>query len=110
VLTGGGGLDRFYLWENKRGTDTLVFRAGDSGMTADTIDVVEGFRSGSDKIDLRAYGPMALAQLDYLGGGQASCYYDGTYLRIDGNGDGATDMMVSFRWVSTMAAEDFLFG
>jgi hypothetical protein len=36
-------------------------------------------------------------------------YYDGRYLRIDHTGDGATDMIIQFKWVEDMSASDFLF-
>jgi Ca2+-binding RTX toxin-like protein len=110
VLAGNGGADRFLLWQEDAARDTLVFAPGDSGRSPGEIDRVEGFRSGEDRIDLTAFGAMRLAGLDYLGGGRASAYYDGTWLRIDGNGDGATDMMVEFAWVDSLRASDFLFG
>ncbi len=37
-----------------------------------------------------------------------SCYYDGRYLRIDANGDRATDMMVEFAWVEELKANDLI--
>lgn len=109
VLNGGAGADKFYLWEDVAACDTLVFRAGDSGKTRATIDSVEGFKSGIDKIDLRSFAGMLFEDLDYRGGGTASAYHDGRHLRIDGNGDGVTDMIIEFKWVSELVAGDFLF-
>jgi Ca2+-binding RTX toxin-like protein len=82
-LRGGAGADKLTLYENIKAVDTLFFAAGDSGKTWATIDSVEGFQSGSDKIDLRAMGPMTFAELDYVAGGNRSCYYDGHFLRVD---------------------------
>ncbi len=86
----------------------IVFKPGDSGRTAGTIDLVEGFDQGVDVIDLRGFGPMRFAELDFTGGGKASCYYDGRYLRIDQDGDRATDMMVKLAWVDDLKASDFV--
>ncbi len=110
TLDGGIGKDEYRLWEEAASRDTLVFKSGDSGMTTATIDIVDSFDSGSDKIDLRAFGPMTFEELDYRGGGNASCYYDGKFLRIDANGNGATDMMVAFNWTESLRAADFIFG
>lgn len=108
-LIGGAGADKLSLWENTKVVDTLIFAVGDSGKTWATMDSVEGFQSGSDKIDLRSMGLMSFEELDYLGGGRRSCYYDGKFLRIDHTGDGATDMMVEFRYMNELRASDFLF-
>lgn len=108
-LTGGAGADRITLWEEVQSRDTLVFRAGDSGKTASSIDQIEGFVSGTDKIDLRAFAGMVFEGLDYRGGGTASCYFDGRHLRLDTNGDAATDMIIAFKWVDELVAGDFLF-
>jgi Ca2+-binding RTX toxin-like protein len=109
VINGGDGADKIFLYAKDSGKDTLVFMKGDSGRTSATIDVVEGFVSGQDKIDLRALGKMTFEDLDFEGGGKASVYYDGRYLRIDHTGDGATDMIIQFKWVEDMSASDFLF-
>jgi Ca2+-binding RTX toxin-like protein len=106
---GGAGADDIYLWEDKECRDTLVFKSGDSGKTTSTIDQVEGFESGTDKIDLRSFAGMQFETLDYAGGGTASVYFDGKMLRIDSNGDAVTDMIVEFTHQETLVASDFLF-
>jgi Ca2+-binding RTX toxin-like protein len=107
-LSGDAGKDWLYLWEETEARDTLVFNAGDSGKTNATIDIVEGFKTGTDKIDLRSLGPITYEDLDFRGGGDASCYYDGRFLRIDTNGNGSTDMMVAFNWTDTLRASDVI--
>lgn len=107
LVVGGADRDLISLWENTQSRDTLIFYAGDSGRTRATIDRVEGFEHGIDKIDLTPLGPMTFEDIDFRGGG-ASCFYDGKYLRIDTNGDRATDMMVEFAWVEEMTAADFI--
>jgi Ca2+-binding RTX toxin-like protein len=108
-LRGGTGADELVLWEDMRARDTLIFSAGDSGKTLETMDIVMGFETGTDKIDLTAFGAMTFQGLDYTAGGRASCYYDGRYLRIDATGDGRTDMMVSFNGMDDLRAGDFIF-
>jgi Ca2+-binding RTX toxin-like protein len=107
-LRGGTGRDLITLWETVQSADTLVFAPGESGRTLATIDRIEGFESGVDKINLRAFGPMTFEEIDFAGGGQASVFYDGRFLRIDGNGDGACDMMVEFAWVGSLVASDMI--
>lgn len=107
VLLGGKGQDLFTLWESVEARDVLVFSEGDSGRTRATIDRVEGFQAGIDKINLRSFGSMTFEDIDFSGAG-ASAYYDGRYLRIDVNGDRAVDMMVEFAWVDALTATDFL--
>jgi Ca2+-binding RTX toxin-like protein len=108
-LRGNVGADKIYLWEDVQSVDKIVFAVGESGKTWSTLDSVEGFKSGVDLIDLRQLGPMHFETLDYSGGGERSCYYDGRFLRIDHTGDGATDMLVEFRYMSTLTADDFVF-
>ncbi|MGB8811846.1 MAG: calcium-binding protein [Paracoccaceae bacterium] len=108
-LRGGVGADDFQLWESTQASDRLYFVKGDSGKTFTTIDHVDGFRSGVDKIYLAGFGAMTFEALDYRGGGQASVFYDGRYLRVDGNGDAATDMIIAFNYVDTLRASDFVF-
>jgi Ca2+-binding RTX toxin-like protein len=108
-MRGGAGADDYFLWESVKTVDVITLAAGDSGRTLATIDCVEGFDSGQDKIDLRGLKPMTLEELDYVGGGKASCYYDGHYLRIDSNGDAASDMIIEFKWTQSLASTDFLF-
>ena len=81
ILIGGLGADIVSMWTAME-RDSMVIEAGDSGRTRTTIDVVEGFASGEDVIDLRAFAGMTFEDLDYAGG-HASAYYDGRYLRID---------------------------
>lgn len=108
TIEGGGGADSVFLWENGKSRDTLVFRVGDSGRSFGTMDRVEGFQTGTDKINLVALGITRFEALDYAAGQVKSCFYDGKYLRIDHTGDGVTDMMVEFAWTGSLAAGDFL--
>jgi Ca2+-binding RTX toxin-like protein len=104
----GTGADTVELWENVKRTDTIIFSPGDSGRAPGTIDVINGFTSGQDKIDLKAFGHLAYAAIDFKGNGLGSVYYDGHYLRIDADGDRAADMMIEFSWLNKLAASDLI--
>lgn len=107
-ITGGTGADLIQLWEATAAADTIVFAPRHSGTSAATIDRVEGFQRGLDKIDLTAFGPLRLTELTHTGEGRASAFYDGTHLRLDADGDGATDMLIEFAWTDTLGRADFL--
>lgn len=107
-LTGGTGADLFQMWEKRATADVLHFAPGDSGITRATIDRVEGFQTGTDKIDLRAFGPLVRADLDFIGEGQGSFLYDGRHLRIDSDGDRRVDMIIGFSWIEDLPDSDFL--
>lgn len=108
-LRGGTGADIITLWDNDDARDVLAFEMDDSGVTLTTIDVVDGFASGQDVVNLRSFGShMTFEDLDFAGG-HASVYFDGQYLRIDQDGDRATDMIVRFNGLSAMTEDDFLF-
>lgn len=108
-LTGGGGGDHYGMWDSDGALDVIIINDGDSGTTRSTIDSVEGFDSGEDKIDLSSLGSgMTFEDLDYSGR-HPSCYYDGHYLRIDTDGDRASNMIIEFKWVESLTANDFIF-
>lgn len=107
-LDGGTGADTYQLWEERQVTDTIVIRPGDSGRTAGKMDYVEGFDADHDLIDLSAFAGMSFKALDH-GGGGGSAYFDGTFLRLDIDGDRATDMMIEFRHVGDLSQDNFIF-
>jgi len=110
IIRGGFGADEISLWEQTQVRDAVFFSAGESGKTLATIDHVDGFRSGVDKIYLTGAAGMQFETLDYQGGGVKSCYYDGHYLRVDSTGDAVTDMIIEFRYLEALRVTDFVFG
>lgn len=109
IYRGGAGADILTLWDGDDARDVLVFEAGDSGLTLTSIDTVNGFASGQDVINLRSFGSgMTFENLDFAGG-HASVYFDGHYLRIDSDGDRASDLIIQFNSVVAMVEADFLF-
>ncbi len=104
----GAGADTIDMWESVKRQDKIYLAPGDSGMSMGTIDIINGFTSGEDKIDLRKFGHLSYATLDFKGNGVGSVYYDGHYLRIDADGDRSTDMIVEFSWLNKLAYSDLI--
>ncbi len=107
-ISGGAGADKLLLWNGKATLDKLIFKAGDSGISAGTVDLVDGFVHGEDVIDLTALGSLSFTTIDFIGDSQGSVFFDGHFLRIDIDGDRAVDMMIEFSWVQEMTAGDLL--
>jgi Ca2+-binding RTX toxin-like protein len=108
TVMGGAGADRLLLWEQKQVQDTLVFAAGDSGVTEGSMDYVENFDVKTDRIDLTGFAGLKFVSLNFLGNGASSAFYDGRYLRIDADGDAQTDMMIEFAWTAKLKSDNFL--
>ena len=109
VLIGGGGADHLVGWDDDNARDTFVFNVGDSGTRRATADLVEGFESGRDKIDLTDFGGLTWINDEIFSGeGAGEVRYDGTWLRIDADGDGSMDMAIEFRYVNDLDLGDFV--
>lgn len=93
VLNGGGGND-FLVGGD--GADRFVF-AGSPGN-----DGIGDFVSGTDKIDLSAYGITAAQVSSSTSGGN-------TLLSIDSNVDGSADFTISLIGVAGLTTTDFIF-
>ena len=106
-LWGGAGADRISLAETVQACDVIVLASGDSGTMGGLADLVTGFVSGIDKLDLTALGPMSFEAAGFSGTG-ASAWYDGAALRIDGDGDGTCDMTIRFHGLADLVAGDVL--
>ena len=91
-LVGGGGRDELFLWEDGAGRDVVVMGFADGAAR----DRVEGFRSGEDKVDLRAFDVDFIGSAAFSGAREAR-FADGV-LEIDANGDGAADHSAEFAW------------
>ena len=108
-LIGGAGADTLTDWEEVEVADIFAFATGDTGTTAATRDVVEGFTTGVDRIDLRGFGDLAFTAADtFAGTGRGQVRFDGDFVRIDADGNGTTDAMIELRWVDAVAATDFV--
>lgn len=108
-IEGGAGADRISLAETVQACDVIVLASGDSGTMGGLADLVTGFVSGIDKLDLTALGPMSFEAAGFSGAG-ASAWYDGAALRIDGDGDGdgTCDMTIRFQGLADLVAGDVL--
>ena len=70
---------------------------------------MEGFESGRDKIDLTDFGGLTwINDETFSGDGAGEVRYDGTWLRIDADGDGSMDMAIEFRYVNDLDLGDFV--
>ena len=107
-VIGGAGADIIEDYEDIEARDVFVFRAGDSGTTSTTMDVILGFTSIIDKIDLSAFGGLTFVEGDTFSGTGAEVLFDGDYVQIDSDGDGTVDEMIELRWVNAVEAGDFI--
>ena len=115
-LVGGAGRDFLF---GGSGKDFFVFnRLSDS--QGKLTDVVTGFESGLDKIDLRglaALGEVSKAGLTYAGTspfsgahGEVHTVQAGTsqWVEIDANGDRVADMRIEIQGARPLSSTDFL--
>ena len=106
VIRGGTGADVLQDWEDVDARDVFVFAAGDSGL-GDAADVVQGFTSGIDRLDLSGYGPTTFAGATLSGTGPSIAFNDRVLL-IDLDGDGAADEEILLPGLSTLVEADLI--
>ena len=104
-LIGGAGRDEIFLWEDGAGRDVVVFGASDGAAR----DRVEGFRTGEDLVDLRAFDVEFVGSARFSGTGGEVRFANGV-LEIDANGDGAADHSAEFAYNASVAVNDLLLG
>lgn len=107
-ITGGRGADELLDWEGIEARDIFVFAPGDSGTTAQTMDVIRGFTSIIDTIDLSAFDDLRYVARDSFSGRRAEVLFDGDFVQIDADGDGVVDEMIELVGVNAVEAGDFL--
>ena len=128
TVTGGAGRDIIDVTQSGGGeVATLVFNAGDTGITLATADSITGFTSGEDKLD---FNLTAGSKSTFLNGGTVDNFYtalsnannqfigtvqyfwsdDGTngYLFVDRNGDGKADEAIILVSVTSIDAKDII--
>ena len=71
-------------------------------MAAPGNDTILDFASGSDKVDLSAFG-ISAAQVGSTVSGSD------TIVSVDSDGNGSADFTVTFAGVTSLAAADFVF-
>ena len=109
IINGGAGRDLLKGWEGAAARDTFVFAQGDTGITAKTRDTIEGFQSGTDLIDLSAFGGLGfISDAGFAGAGTGQLRYDGKIVQIDADGNGAADHSIAISWVNALQADDFI--
>ncbi|MFQ6552821.1 calcium-binding protein [Aestuariibius insulae] len=108
IITGGRGADILQDWEDTGARDIFTFASGDTGTTNATRDVIKGFDSGIDKIDLTDFGGLAYQEEAFSANGSGEVRFDGDYVLIDENGDGRVDAEIEVMWVNTLSENDFM--
>ncbi|WP_299207261.1 calcium-binding protein [uncultured Tateyamaria sp.] len=107
-VAGGAGADLILDYEDIEARDVFVFNPGDSGTTDGTMDEIRGFTSIIDKIDLSAFGGLTFVESETFSGTRAEVLFDGDFVQIDSDGDGAVDEMIELVWVNAVEAADFI--
>ncbi|WP_172839354.1 calcium-binding protein [Tateyamaria omphalii] len=107
-VSGGRGADEILDYEDIEARDVFVFKQGDSGSSAATMDVIKGFTSIIDKIDLTDFGGLTFVNRTTFSGNKAEVLFDGDYVQIDADGDGTVDEMIELMWVNAVEAADFI--
>ena len=108
-LFGGVGTDLLRDWEETEVRDVFVFNIGHTGVGEGNRDIVEGFTSGIDQIDLRGFGGLTLQfGSAFSGSGTTEVLFDDGLVRIDQDGDGTADAEIELRWINALAQDDFL--
>lgn len=127
TVTGGAGQDTITVTTSGTNVATLVFNAGDTGITLDTADSITGFKSGEDKLD---FNLTQGSKSTFLDGGKVDNFYtavsnannqfngtvqyfwsdDGTdgYLVVDRNGDTKADEVIVLLGVTSIVADDII--
>ncbi|WP_299144738.1 calcium-binding protein [uncultured Tateyamaria sp.] len=108
IIMGRAGADLLLDYEDIEARDTFVFYQGDSGTTAATMDVIRGFTSIIDSIDLTDFGGLTFVTGTAFSGTQSEVLFDGDFVQIDSNGDGVVDEMIELEWVNAVEAADFI--
>jgi Ca2+-binding RTX toxin-like protein len=111
-ISGGAGQDRL---SGGDGADTFVFLAGDS--TEAAPDRILDFEAGSDHIDLSGLddhaGALHFSTARHLRGeaGQVIAVVGAhaTFVHVDLDGDGASDLTMTLKGAPTLTAADFVF-
>ena len=122
-LMGGGGNDHLFgglgedLMAGGSGADVFVFRTAAEAGNGPTHDVIEDFKSGSDRIDLSAVDANSNhagdQDFDFIGSAAFSSKAGELHLRNgvvsgDINGDGKADFAVEIANLAALTSSDFI--
>lgn len=108
-IVGGSGVDELADYEEIDVTDTFVFDQGDTGVGEGNRDIIRGFNSGIDQIDLTDYDGLALQfGATFAGNGSGAIVFTGNLVRIDADGDGVADAEIQLAGVSAVQVSDFI--
>ncbi|WP_119681650.1 tandem-95 repeat protein [Indioceanicola profundi] len=111
LVIGGGGAD---VQSGGRGKDTFTYKtAADSVNEEGRHDLITDFNAREgDRIDLSALGKIGWGGQAALGGGTPSAWYSATgstaSLFVDLDGNGAADMRIDLKGVTSIAQSDLI--
>ncbi len=108
IFNGGAGADLLADWEDGNSRDIFVFNPGDTGVRARDRDTIEGFDSGTDRIDLTGFGGLEWIDEQGFDGSGAQVRFMDQRLAIDADGDGEADARIDILWVRDMNAGDLI--
>jgi Ca2+-binding RTX toxin-like protein len=110
ILAGGAGRDYINVADMDNAKDTIVIKPADFNSFGERGpgDVIVGFQSGEDVVDLTAFGAMMFADDEFLGNSQASVIFKNQNLQIDSNGDGSMDIFIRMTGTSAISDSDLL--
>jgi Ca2+-binding RTX toxin-like protein len=116
IIWGGAGNDTIHGGTGKDvinagpGADTFVFASAAHIGIGAARDVISGFTSGVDRIDLSALNTTFNGTGGVIGGGQASFFYfaAGGLLIGDQNGNGAADWVLELAGAPGVVVGDFI--
>lgn len=98
VIQGGGGSDTLL---GGAGADVFRYAAASD---AASLEIIQDFQVGVDKLDLSAVRTGAGDRYGYLASGGA------TFVFVDLGADGVNDMTIALQGVTNLGAADILFG
>ena len=109
TFIGGNGADMLLDYEDIDSADIFQFTTGDSGTGSTERDVIIGFDSGTDVIDLTGYGGLSwVTGSNFSATGTSQVLFDGDFVQIDLNGDALVDESIELRYTNIAVETDFV--
>ncbi|MEP4197544.1 MAG: calcium-binding protein [Aliishimia sp.] len=108
-ISGGEGADILNDWEDVDARDVFAFSLGHTGVTQGTRDLVRGFDSGLDRIDLTGFGDLTWQSgAGFSGNGIGQVRFEAELVRIDADGNGVVDAMIELENTNFVTWDDFI--
>lgn len=109
TFAGGKGADDMQAWEHRQERDVFVFADGDTGLKKADRDVISGFGTGTDKLDLTGYDNLRwVSDGDFNATGRGEVSYLGKLVMIDTDGNGQIDALIEVSADGELTRGDFI--